>query len=320
MNFLKHVNFNDSTFSGNVYFSGSTFSSNVYFFGSTFSGNVYFSNSKFLGIAYFWNLTFSGEAYFGASTFSKTHRTVFEKIKFDGFDKKTGEIIPAKIRNIVFSEVTLFRKIDLSRVSFLDSNIEKVRFDECEWGKTKPIFEKKEIKWKKTKSRNILWDEIEFLEKKIGDPKKIETLNRQFKKNFDDKKNYQIADDFHVGEMEMKLLIVKKEKKYGTYIFLWFYKYISKYNSNPFYALWWLFGIIIVFAFVYFIDLEYKTIFDRLSKAFQLSFTNTIIVLKSPEKIEKKLVYGISFLYFQIIFSTAVWTLFILSLRRKFKR
>ncbi len=85
---------------------------------------------------------------FGCANFSCENRFLFDEIKF----KKTIQIndcYPIQFQNIMFPETVIFRHSNLSKVSFIDSNLEKVRFDECYWDD-----------FKKLEGRNILWDEV----------------------------------------------------------------------------------------------------------------------------------------------------------------
>ncbi len=388
--FHKEVSFLNALFKKDVYFWNTEFSNNANFENTTFLKTAYFRRTIFLGKTKFWNTNFFWKIYFRSVTFSPDHQTFFKNVKFNGFSKNKNEIISADFHNIIFPETVLFRKTDLSRVSFLDSNLEKARFDECEWSNFNYCFKnkldekgkiKEVIEFKKSKPRNVLWDEFNIRDNRNTwkrffwifytkekrkfkeifrqtDKQKyqqVENLNRQFKKNFDDKKDYQTADDFYIGEMSMRRKSFAAEVKdisfwritlhsYGKRFFLWFYKWISNYNSNPTWALIWLIGIIFSFTIIFHIS-EYKINpvqeFQLLKQSAQnntlleftksnwlkpihYSFTSSIPLISFPEELERGTDgmngWTVFFHYMQVLSSTIVWALLILSLRRKFKR
>lgn len=376
---LGEAYFRITKFYSRVSFSVSEIKKSI-FVGTEFHEVVDFLNTKFLGISIFEKIKFLKDVNFYKSKFSNENQTLFTESKI---------ISKLDFNNIIFPETFLFRKTDLSRVSFIDSNLEKSRFDECEWGKLK--YNEDNKKFDKLESRNILWDEynikdnrtfwqkffwgeltekslalkLKFLEdfesKTEQDFQRVENLNRQLKKNFDDKKDYQTADDFYIGEMEMRRMalrrhvdkiyvhwnVFKKEfwklenfinfsrKRFINRFFLWNYKWISNYNSTPSWSVFWLIGIITLFFFLYLIFgffVDGRIINESISScknyiefnvgtAFHWSFTNSIIPIKFP--VEVKCISSswiLTLIYLQKIFSLIVWTLLILSIRRKFKR
>ena len=229
--FSEKVEFIDSNFFGEVSFLKANFFGETYFFSANFFERTYFLYTKFSGEVYFGNANFSGEAYFRYASFSNTHATLFEKTKFQGFQENQQKILPALLRNIDFPESVKFRQTDLSRVSFLDSNLEKAHFENCSWGYLKPsaqqVNQGEILKFQKSASRNILWnewvkeeDDDECVKEKDDDEcvkekdfAKIEILNRQLKKNFEEKKDYETAGDFHLGEMAMRRQKFRQERK-----------------------------------------------------------------------------------------------------------
>lgn len=409
--FSGDVYFSGVTFLEKVYFSVVTFLEKVYFWKATFSGRTDFWKATFLENSDFWDATFSKEIYFGESTFSgkvdflwatfsgrtdfnrttflkeadifgvlfsETEEIRFEETKFNGFNSKINKNIPTNFQNIIFSEKVLFRKVDLSRVSFLDSDIEKVKFDGCSWGKFQPKFKKDENGEKivdefiKSENREMIWDEYnlkdsrnfwqkylcfirknwrekrqEFRNKvKNCDYKKIEAIYRQLKKNFDNKSDFQTADDFYCGEMEMrgKALIQEAKKvsfykffskNYGKRFLLKLYKLVSNYNLDPTKSFICLVITILVFTILFYFAinginlnsvkmLKINSISSFISvfkKPIHYSFTSSTPLLSFPAEI-KSVTNGWILLihYFQKIFSTIIWTLLILSIRRKFKR
>ncbi|HEY6536458.1 MAG TPA: pentapeptide repeat-containing protein [Candidatus Nitrosocosmicus sp.] len=117
-----------ATFSDIADFSKATFSREAAFFGATFSAVATFFGSTSKDEAYF-NTTFSNVAYFSEATFS-------DKSYFAGF-----------FRDITFFNYVMFEKPhkiifkveDMSRVSFINTDITGVRFDDkVSWGSDPP--------------------------------------------------------------------------------------------------------------------------------------------------------------------------------------
>ncbi len=198
--FSDGVKFNYSVFLSDIYFINIVFKDWNEFSNTKFKGTVRFSSTKeftqrfiFQSTEFHKNVSFYTTnkkskylVIFTQNKFSKTHQSLFQGVNF----------VKSRFVNIVFPEKVLFRGCDLSEVSFLGSNIEKVQFDEC-------TFKKSE------QGNSMLYDEIPY-----KDFEKIETLYRQFKKNFDEKKDFKKADDFYVGEMKMIRNKLKEKQKY----------------------------------------------------------------------------------------------------------
>jgi len=342
--FLKDARFDDIIFSQGAYFHGSTFEK---------ESCANFVQTKFMQRSGFIRTSFLGEVNFRACTFSETHQTLFEKVTFIGWDVKKDLPTPILFTDISFPEKTIFRFCDLSRVSFKYSNIEKVRFDECTWSDVLP--EKwddntTEHMFTKSGARNMLWDEHAilchteaFAKNEATKPVTSEeyyhvaNINRQLKKSFDDKKDYQTAEDFYVGEMEMRTEALRLEgrgKNFGKLFFLWFYRNISYYNSNPGQALFYLillfFYLYLLYALTLFVGTEYDSVVSSLQiytdlffnyQALHFSFTSTIPFIEAPADLKDHSSLVIVWLhYFQRVFSIIIWSLLVLSIHRKFKR
>lgn len=331
--FLGEANFMDSTFGntkeGHTSFTGATFNNDAKFSDSVFLGNVSFWQSIFLRGAYFSRSKFFGWVNFCVATFSSNYKTRFEKVEFNGFDKVNNKVLPANFENIVFPETVLFRKTDLSPVSFLDSNIENAQFDECMFLVEQP--ENRSWVHRFFDFRKVLWDEKAILNKDevlSDDYGKVETLYRQFKKNFDNKKDYHMADDFYAGEMEMRLKKLEKEKgvnsaiaKGGTRHFLQIYKYISGFNNNPLHPVLWLFIFLVAFFSFGLTFLQGEEGFWlSVFKSIHWAGTGLVPLLSFPVEIKELTRIQAGLYYLETILSSILWFFLTLSLRRKFKR
>ncbi len=156
--FGKPVDFSHATFSQAADFSGATFSQAANFTRATFSREADFSLAKFSQTADFTGAKFSQQAYFHKATFSQTanfRRAEF--LQWAGFSRATflkaanfywATFLKAANFNMTkFTKESNFRytrfdgqmirfqDVDLSGCSFLHSNIDKVDFRYCTFGK-----------------------------------------------------------------------------------------------------------------------------------------------------------------------------------------
>jgi uncharacterized protein YjbI with pentapeptide repeats len=143
------------------------------FRGATFSGVANFGGAAFNGAASFEEATFSGAASFRGETF----KDVCDFISVT-LDEKSDE----KSR-------VVFEKANLEQASFLDTNLERIHFSD--------------VKWPRKGRRKALWDE--FLHKgEQPDYEKVAENYRQLVLNYEAKRDFDTAEDFHIGEMEMR--------------------------------------------------------------------------------------------------------------------
>jgi uncharacterized protein YjbI with pentapeptide repeats len=185
--FNEWVGFCEITFKGEVDFCGVTFKSWAGFWGTTFSGEADFRVANFIGRADFRGANFSMEADFGRAIFQEQARFV-------------GKIFESRCN---FWEVeldekakVLFEKANFSQASFLDTNLEQVHF--------------RDVQWPRKGRRQVLWDEFP----RAGwwpDYEKVAENYRQLVLNYEAKRDFNAAEDFHIGEMEMR------RKKKGEY-------------------------------------------------------------------------------------------------------
>jgi hypothetical protein len=135
---------------------------------ATFNGVAGFERATFGENVYFWKATFNGVASFREETFKAecyfTSVTLGEKAR------------------------VVLERVNLRQTSFLDTNLEQIHFRDVEWPR---------------KGSRHLWDE--FLHKG-GQPdyEKVAENYRQLVLNYEAKRDFDTAEDFHIGEMEMR--------------------------------------------------------------------------------------------------------------------
>ncbi len=316
--------FKDATFSGDVSFMDANFSSNADFKDATFSGKTYFENATFKGNAYFNGVTFSDEAGFFRTTFGgevNFNQARFQKsVRF--FGKEENKIFNSNY----FTKFTLSNFESPENAEFVDVNLSKALFRHCKNLDRVGRFEK--VKWSsksfdifgfKLFGRNAVGDEIKMDEANEEDKpyEYIAEIYRKLRLNYERNLRFAEAGDFYIGEMEMRR---KGNVKIFNLIARNFslttvYKYFSYYGESYLLPLVWIFFAIVFFSFL-------------LSTDF---LTSTQIFLQFPpadlnEKIKD---FSISinfrinsgwFVLFERIFGILFIALFVLALRRKFKK
>jgi hypothetical protein len=128
--------------------------------------------------------TFSGAAQFRGATFSGA--ASFRGETFKGECIFVGVTLDEKAR-VVFEKAD--EKANLRQTSFLDTNLERIHF--------------RDVEWPRKGRRQVLWDE--FLHKgEQPDYEKVAENYRQLVINYEAKRDFDTAEDFHIGEMEMR--------------------------------------------------------------------------------------------------------------------
>ncbi|HHT9124213.1 MAG TPA: pentapeptide repeat-containing protein [Candidatus Brocadiia bacterium] len=230
--FSQGACFRGATFS-QANFSGATFSQEAYFSGATFSQEANFTEAKFLQEADFTHVKFaqeadfrlakfsqyvtffvaefSSEVYFFGTTFEKGVNFSWAEFKDRAYFMPVGVPVEPESKKVTFDSLSLFKyvhfsgdvifqQVNLSKCSFLHSNIDKVDFRYCE-------FEKKRFR------KNVLMDELDcdIAVKSATDKRKareeyehVRRLYLELKRNFEEKKDWNKAGDFHFGEMECR--------------------------------------------------------------------------------------------------------------------
>jgi uncharacterized protein YjbI with pentapeptide repeats len=139
--------FQRATFSNEAFFYRAQFFNEANFNGATFSNKADFNGATFSNKANFGGATFSNKADFGGATFSNTvsffenefsNKANFSHAKFTGEAEFSGCFNGRAYFNYVLFEdgkKILFETEDLSKVSFMNTDITRVKFsDRVRWG------------------------------------------------------------------------------------------------------------------------------------------------------------------------------------------
>lgn len=221
------TSFDDASFKNEADFEKAIFSKSAFFRKTSFQNGANFLQSQFEGGADFTS------AIFGAATDFSLARLAneidFSKVQFGEDTKFNSTIIPDKISferasladnfrfspfclpDAKFTSLTLprtgnvtFEKVDLSRASFLDTNLELITFRDVKWARPASRF------GVLFRGSRCLYDELRpatDLSRSVAatrDYEKIAENYRQLVLNYERKRDYDSAEDFHVGEMEMR--------------------------------------------------------------------------------------------------------------------
>jgi uncharacterized protein YjbI with pentapeptide repeats len=225
--FTENAYFFSVTFSGYADFKNTTFKSNADFILVTFDGKASFINATFNKSSRFESTIFKNRTNFDGVDFKG--KLNFNLTTFDGpvffvgnaeiwnifinsklirtyVKPKSNEPSPTFRKNASFRKTTFtkeaafwgcltegiirFEEVDLSRVSFLESNLRNFNFVRCIWHRKK--------------GRDVLYDEVQI---KSPEDKKafeqVENLYRQLKQKYKKELNEPEVSNWHYGEKEM---------------------------------------------------------------------------------------------------------------------
>jgi hypothetical protein len=239
--FVQNADFRKATFTLQANFSRANFGQNADFSEVTFTQDANFIGTKFFGTTYWMNSRFLENAEFRTTEFSPkvagAPSTVFALAHFE----KPGRIT--------------FDDVDLGRALFRDCDVSEVRFtSSVQWGndfRELQIFAERialDHKDAKGLTRN---GERDF--------RAIAQIYQQLKKNYDTRMDYWTANQFHFGEMEMKRLALLTQGKLLR-LRRWIhprlspvalYKKASDYGNNYWKPMLLLLGLLVLFALLF---------------------------------------------------------------------
>jgi len=213
--FAREALFGGVTFTESAEFRDASVSQDAIFNEATFGGHASFMSARFLGVAAFVRATFELDADFTWATFAQRCEFRFATFKGPAIFRETGfredqSLSPGPVfSNAKFDEpraVTFFR-------TFLGQAI----FRNCDLS----MFVLSDVRWRErpTSGKRMLFEEVAdpgdealgavVAQGAASDERNyclISELYQQLKRNYDDKRDYWTAGDFHYGEMEMKRL------------------------------------------------------------------------------------------------------------------
>jgi len=233
--FHKESNFYGATFTGWAEFTAGKFTERGIFTAATFTQKASFAGAKFLGGADFQDTSFKGETVdFRYSSFEG--RTLFIPERRDGVPIFSG--LEVDFRQVVIAplDALIFRDADLQKCRFEDTDLRKV--------------EMTGVLWPRIGDRFGVYDEIAPLEGGVVRPwAHIERLYRELKQNYEDRRDYERAGDFHCGEKEMRRR--NPATRGALWVFLNLYWVLSRYGERYVRPLVWAGLLFLVSTILY---------------------------------------------------------------------
>ncbi len=217
-------------------------------------------------------------------------------------------------RDSVFNSNVQFKKIDLSHFTFLNSKIDDALFSECSF------------------TRGYIYDDLELKKKNIiiNYNDVIKEL-RMFEMSFDKRKDFEQAGWFHYEAMEINRTNSNGKLKF---LILTFYKWTSRYGESIERSLSCVFFTIIFFSLAYLFTgliTPHGQIWwwDSAKRYYWLgdwgygllySFFSSVPFKRESDIIKSLGSWTTGLSIFQTVIQTVLGSLFLIALRRKFKR
>jgi uncharacterized protein YjbI with pentapeptide repeats len=323
---------------GDADFYGTTFEKNAEIVEATFHEDAIFAGTTFKGDAKFHGAEFYKKGIFDSTTFEKKIFLVGVASRFekddDGrrlYERGRGKIVDPEaevyLRNCDFlpgSKLVVDRTV-LKKFSFANTRgLEDFRIADFKGG----VWKKPEEK------RKVVYDEVLARRGGEDDPTYEDAADvyRRLRLNYETRLAYEAASDFHIGQMEMLLENPATSKLKKS--FLWWYKWVSNFGESVGRPLIWFAGLWLLFAVVWFFS---GFPYNGGSVNFDLTWPWLISAnLEMAKDIEHSLLYSFkTFLTLpdlkggvvsqtigavQRLAGVSVITLFILALRRAFRR
>ncbi|MBM3943348.1 MAG: pentapeptide repeat-containing protein [SAR202 cluster bacterium] len=239
--FNKAVNFAGARFLAEADFRYARFGADVDFRNVRFGGHTDFAYARFGGQALFWGVEFAEDSAFGGAGFHQDAN--FASAQFSGNADFQGARFEQDVdfsrvrvekaldfRHIAFAphnddaamlfqdmvledaQAVRFEDVDLSRVSFLRTDVSEVRFVGCTWGH-RPESLLWPLPFRRLKHlsqlRVVLYDEMELetsqqMDQAVRERRLVADLYRQFRLNLENHRQEAEAGHFYVGQMEMR--------------------------------------------------------------------------------------------------------------------
>jgi len=341
--FRKKANFGNATFSQHAFFAKATFEYPVSFIATTFTQPAHFADTSFLKGATFYQAKFLDAA-------------EFRETRFLSDSERFPSLVFAQTE-LTRPEAILFFMTDLSRALFLNRDISQINFSSVDWGKRangkRRLFEERV---------SLDFEDFKALRPKQDDPNPrnyqlIAETYQQLKKNYDDRKDYWTAGDFHYGEMEMKRLHSPRRNKVIRWLhshlgLIAWYRYASEYGESYVRPLLVLLIVILLFTFLFpipglvftrpdsaspspppFSPLNYGDLATYIRASHSPKwiaalgfFGHSLMTTLSVAGFQKELIYqpaypwGRALALLELLLTSTLIALFLLALRRQFRR
>jgi hypothetical protein len=240
--FTQSADFSSATFTQNADFDLATFTQSADFRRATFTRNAGFVRTNFHGMTNWRGCRFLDQAEFRLTVFESknpgTSSAVFSLAKF----AKPGEV--------------MFDNVDLSRALFHNCDVSQVWFTpSVQWAKRDDnrglaVFEE---------TIPLEQEDASVLQRDgQRDYRAVAQIYQQLKKNYDSRLDYWTANEFHFGEMEMKRLagptdgplLGLRRRWHPRMSLVALYRWASEYGNSYGKPMLWLLATLVLFAAV----------------------------------------------------------------------
>ncbi len=303
--FAEKADFGGAMFTGEANFYHATFTEETIFRNADFTKNADFRDAKFTKNADFRDAKFAGEANFRGASFSG--RTLFSSKEgisgsaqvFSGVDVGFTDVI------IDPPDAIVFRDADLRKCRFLGTDLRKAEI-------TNAI-------WPQIGSRAGVYDEIASLpEGETRQWSHIERVYRELKQNYEDRRDYERARDFHYGEKEMRRK--NPEASRGLRLLLTMYWAVSGYGERLLRPMFWAAGLLAIssFCYLWWGLLRLKDTVPPIWEA--ILYSLKVMILLKPSNFELVGFWGDAINTLQSVLGPILIGLFALAIRQRLKR
>jgi uncharacterized protein YjbI with pentapeptide repeats len=340
--------FANTVFHKEAYFGNVDFSQGAFYSEASFARNVDFSRAQFALNVDFVSTVFSKEVHFEEAVFQ--NGVEFRETQF----REDKELSPGPIFTLtqfVNPEASFFYKTYLGQALFCNCDVSRMSFSSVRW-RTRPnnkrfLFEEC-VKELATLNQGTAPDERDY--------GLIAETYQQLKKNYDGRQDYWTAGDFHYGEMEMKRLHSPRKNKAVRWLhrhlgLVAWYRYASEYGESYGRPLLALLVVLVVFTLLFPIPgmvfnkpdgsnppppfplLNYGD-FSTYIRSYKgpawiatlAFFGHSLMTALSVAGFQKELIYqpaypwGRALALFELLLTSTLIALFLLALRRQFRR
>ena len=236
--FMEDADFNSVRFLRSADFHLAGFNHGADFSEVTFTEEARFGSTRFKGLVLWWRSRFLGRVEFLSTEFVPMESDVTSAFSLTSFVKP---------------DEVMFDDVDLSLVCFHNCDVSRVWFtSSVRWGKG----EGRSVVLMEETMDSLVAEKYELWVNEHLDYKAVAQVYQQLKKNYDGRLDYWRANEFHFGEMEMQRLdgpwvgplLEARQWWHQRLSLVALYRWGSDYGNSFEKPLWWLVGVLVVFA------------------------------------------------------------------------
>jgi hypothetical protein len=218
------------------------------------------------------------------------------------------------------------RMADLRKCQFADTDLRRIDFSTVKWPQIEMSWYRVPFRRSGIHDERLLPEAEKQSDKVRARTKKVERLCRALKQNYEERRDYPAAGDFHIGEKEMqRRTTVSRWKR----MLLGVYRFISLYGERATPSFVMLLGAILLFAAVYAaIGLQVGSLGSAVylsetsiaSLWYGILYSLQVTAFSRPEEYELLWSGGVIISILQRAVTTTLIALFALAIRQQLKR